>query len=46
MLRDRIVMGIRDVALSECLQMDPALKAKKQVCQKEAVSEQGQQRWQ
>ena len=40
MLRDRIVVGIRDVALSERLQMDADLtleKAKKQVRQKEAV---------
>ena len=43
MLRDRLVVGIRDVALSERLQMDPDLtleKAKKSVRQKEAVKEQ------
>ena len=43
MLRDRIVVGIRYVALSKRLQMDADLtpeKAKKQVRQKEAVKEQ------
>ena len=43
MLRDRIVVGIRDTALSERLQLDPELtleKAKKTVRQKEAVKEQ------
>ena len=43
MLRDRIVVGIRDTALSERLQMDADLtleKAKKIVRQKEAVREQ------
>ena len=43
MLRDRIVVGIRDTALSERLQMDADLtleKAKKSVRQKEAVKEQ------
>ena len=43
MLRDRIVVGIRDVGLSEPLQLDPDLtlvKAKKVVRQKEAVKEQ------
>ena len=46
MLRDRIVVGIRDVALSERLQLDAKLtleEAKKKVRQREAVSEQGQQ---
>ena len=46
MLRDRIIVSIRDVALSRCLQIDPDLTlemAKKQVCQKEAESEQEQQ---
>ena len=40
MLRDRLVAGIRDMALSECLQMDPDLtlvKTMKMVRQKEAV---------
>ena len=43
MLRDWLVVGIRAVALSEHLQMDPDLmleKAKKTVRQKEAVKEQ------
>ena len=43
MLRDRIVVGIRDARLSERLQLDADLtldKVKKQVRQKEAVSEQ------
>jgi hypothetical protein len=43
MLRDRIVVGIRDVALSEKLQLQADLtleKAKKLVRQKEAVQEQ------
>ncbi len=43
MLRDRIVVGIRDKALSDKLQMDESLsleKAKTQVRQKEAVKEQ------
>ena len=43
MLRDRIVVGIRDTALSERLQLDPELtleKAKKTVRKKEAVKEQ------
>lgn len=43
MLRDRLVVGIRDAALSERLQMDADLtleKAKKAVRQKEAVKEQ------
>ena len=45
MLRDRIVVGIRDVALSERLQLDADLTldtAKKKVRQREAVFEQGQ----
>lgn len=46
MLRDRIVVGIRDKALSEKLQMDPTLTlegAKKLVRQKEAVKEHRQE---
>ena len=46
MLRDRIVVGIRDTSLSERLQMDDKLtleKAKKMVRQKEAVSQHGQE---
>ena len=42
MLRDRLVVGIRDSALSDKLQLDASLtleKAKKQVRQKEAVKE-------
>lgn len=42
MLRDRLVVGIKDVALSELLQMDPKLTLKKPnptVCQ-EVVQEQ------
>ena len=45
MLRDRIVVGIRDTRMSERLQLTADLTlelAKKQVRQKEAVSEQGQ----
>ena len=43
MIRDRIVVGIHDNSLSECLQMDSNLtleKAKTQVQQREAVQEQ------
>ena len=43
LLRDRIVVGIRDVALSEKLQLDATLtleKAKQKVRQREAVKEQ------
>ena len=43
MLRDRLVVGIRDAALSQKLQMDAELtleKAKKSIRQKEAVHEQ------
>ena len=43
MLRDQLVVGIRDVALSKKLQMDATLtleKAKKAIRQKEAVTEQ------
>ena len=43
MLRDRIVVGIRDAAMSEKLQLDPELtleKTKRLVRQKEAVHEQ------
>ena len=45
MIQDRIVVGIRDRALSKKLQMDPDLtleKAKTQVRQREAVHEQAQ----
>ena len=45
MIRDRLVVGIRDKKTSEQLQMDSALtleKAKKTVRQKEAVQELGQ----
>ncbi len=43
MIRDRLVVGIRDNTLSEKLQMDPALtleSAKKAIRQREAVHEQ------
>ena len=43
LIRDRLVVGIKDVSLSEKLQMDEALtldKAKKLVRQREAVKEQ------
>ena len=43
LIRDRLVVGIKDVTLSERLQMDEALtldKAKKSVRQREAVKEQ------
>ena len=46
MLRDRLVVGIRDLAMSQKLQMDAELtleKAKKVIRQKEAVHEQQQQ---
>jgi len=46
MLRDRLVVGIRDLAMSQKLQMDAELtleKAKKAIRQKEAVHEQQQQ---
>ena len=42
MIRDRLVVGIRDNALSECLQLDAELlleKAKKSIRQREAVHE-------
>ncbi len=45
LLRDRIVVGIRDKSLSEKLQMDAALtleKAKTSIRQKEAIAAQGQ----
>ena len=45
MIRDRIVVGIRDISLSERLQLDSALTletAKKAVRQREAVHEQNQ----
>ena len=43
MIRDRLVVGIRDNAMSERLQLDPALtldKAKRMIRQREAVHEQ------
>ena len=43
MIRDRLVVGIRDTSLSERLQLDPELtleKAKKAIRQREAVHEQ------
>ena len=43
LIRDRLVVGIRDQALSQQLQMDPELtldKAKKRIRQKEAVQQQ------
>ena len=43
MLRDRLVVGIRDTSLSEKMQTDPALtleKAKTMIRQREAVKEQ------
>ena len=46
LLRDRLVVGIRDKALSEKLQLDPTLmleKAKTAIRQREAVKEQHQQ---
>ena len=46
MLRDRIVVGMRDVALSEHMQLDSKLtldKVKRELRQKEAVHEQQQQ---
>lgn len=46
MLRDRLVVGIRDLALSELLQMDSELmldKAMKAVRQKEAVHQHNSQ---
>ena len=46
LLRDRIVVGIQDVSLSERMELDATLtleKAKKMVRQKEAVTLQGQQ---
>ena len=45
MIRDRLVVGIKDSALSENLQIDADLtleKAKKRICQREAVQEQQQ----
>ena len=45
MIRDRLVVGIQDDALSEKLQMDPKLtleSAKKAIRQREAVHEQQQ----
>ena len=45
MICNRLVIGIRDIALSECLQLDPDLtldKAKRVVRQREAVQEQQQ----
>ena len=43
LIRDRLVVGIGDVVLSECLQLDADLileKVKKAVSKKEAVHEQ------
>ena len=43
MIRDRIVVGLQDISLSEKLQLDPDLTLKKAVtaaCQKEAVKQQ------
>ena len=43
MIKDRLVVGIRDSSLSEKLQLDPALtlaKAKKAIRQSEAIHEQ------
>ena len=43
MLRDRIVVGMRDAALSECLQTDAKLmldKVKRELCKKKAVRQQ------
>ena len=45
MIRDRLVVGIRDISLSQTLQLDPELtleSAKKKVRQREAVHEQQQ----
>ena len=45
MIRDRLVVGIPDSALSQCLQLNAELtldKAKKQIRQWEAVEEQQQ----
>ena len=45
-LRDRIVVGIRDKAMSKCLQLDPELtldKTKKEVRLSEAVQDQQRQ---
>ncbi len=46
MIRYRLVVGIQDQKTSQQLQLDPDLtveKAKKTICQKEAVREQGQE---
>ena len=43
MIHDRIVVGIRDKVLSQCLQLDPDLtmeKVKTLTCQQEAIQEQ------
>ena len=45
-LHDRIIVGLRDGAITELLQMDPGLTletAKKRVRQKEAVKDQSKQ---
>lgn len=45
MIRDRLAVGIKDAALSAALQLDTDLtleKAKKKICQKEAIKEQQQ----
>ena len=39
MLRDRLVVGIRDVSLSEKLQTDPDLTLERMIWQKEAARE-------
>ncbi len=44
MIRDRLVVGIKDAGLSERLQLDPTLtleKAKTSIRQREAVQEHG-----
>ena len=43
LIRDRLIVGIRDDALSECLQLEPDLaldKAKQLICQRESVKTQ------
>ena len=40
MIRDRLVVGIRDAVLSQQLQLDAELTAKKKIRQREAVGEQ------
>lgn len=46
MIRDRLVVGIRDAALSQQLQLDPELTletVKKKILQREAVGEQNKE---